>query len=35
LFTAKTTTGRDGNTVEALPLEKVLRILKKYNTISD
>ena len=29
LFAAKTVTGRDGHTVEALPLEKVLKLLKK------
>jgi D-aminopeptidase len=33
LFAAKTTTGRDGHTVESLPLEKVIPILKKYNRI--
>lgn len=33
LFTATTTTGRNGNKVEALPLDKVLPILKKYNRI--
>src|SRR5262245_37664822 len=32
LFKAKTTTGR-GRTVEALPLEKTLEILKKYNVV--
>ena len=32
LFKAKTTTGR-GRTVEALPLEKTLEILKKYNAL--
>ncbi len=32
LFAAKTTTA-NGNTVEALPLEKVIAILKKYNRI--
>ena len=32
LFEAKTTTA-NGNTIEALPLEKVIAILKKYNRI--
>jgi D-aminopeptidase len=32
LFKAKTTTGR-GRTVEALPLEKTIEILKKYNAL--
>ncbi len=32
LFAAKTTTA-NGNTIEALPLEKVIAILKKYNRI--
>ena len=34
LFTAKTTTGRDGHNVETLPFTKVLEILNKYNAIS-
>jgi D-aminopeptidase len=33
LFAATTTTGKDGHTAEALPLEKVISILKKYNRI--
>ena len=33
LFAARTTTGRDGNKIQELPLEKVLPILKKYNQI--
>lgn len=33
LFAAQTMTGRDNHTVPALPLEKVLPILKKYNKI--
>jgi D-aminopeptidase len=33
LFAAKTVTGRNGNKVEALPLDKVIPILKKYNRI--
>ena len=33
LFTAKSMTGIDGHTVEALPVPKVLNILKKYNAI--
>ena len=35
LFTAKTTTGKNGITVEALPLEKTLKILKKYNRLKE
>ncbi|MCC6286865.1 MAG: P1 family peptidase [Chitinophagaceae bacterium] len=31
LFAAKTTTGKNGNTVEALPRDEVINILKKYN----
>ena len=31
LFAATTMTGRNGNTVEALPKDKVIPILKKYN----
>ena len=34
LFKATPITGRAGNTVEALPLDKVLTILKKYNVIA-
>ncbi len=30
LFMAKTTTGKDGHKIEALPMEKVLPLLKKY-----
>lgn len=33
LFAAKTVTGRNGNRAEALPLEKVIPVLKKYNVI--
>lgn len=33
LFTAKTTNGRNGRTVEALPLKAVTDLLKKYNRI--
>jgi D-aminopeptidase len=33
LFAARTVTGRDGNTVKVLPLEKVISILKKYHRI--
>ena len=35
LFAAKTMTGRNGNKVESLPLEKVIPILKKYNRIQN
>jgi D-aminopeptidase len=31
LFQATTTEGKDGHKIEALPLERVLPILKKYN----
>jgi D-aminopeptidase len=34
LFRAQTTTGRGGNTVEALPLERTLDILRKYNALA-
>lgn len=33
LFMATTVTGRNGNTTEALPLDKTIDILKKYNAI--
>lgn len=33
MFAAKTVTGRDGHKVNALPLDKVIPILKKYNRI--
>ncbi len=33
LFTAKATTGRGGKTIEALPLDKVISIMEKYNRI--
>ncbi len=33
LFAAKSMTGKDGRTVEALPHEEVLRILNKYNAV--
>jgi D-aminopeptidase len=33
LFAAQTETGRDGHRVEALPVEKVLPVLKEYNAI--
>lgn len=33
LFAAKTMTGRSGNKIEALPLEKVIPLLKRYNRI--
>ena len=33
LFAAETMTGRDGHTVEALPVKEVLKILKKYNAL--
>lgn len=33
LFAAKAMTGKDGHTVEALPVEKVMDILKKYGRV--
>lgn len=33
LFMATTVEGRDGHTIEALPIEKVIEILKKYNLV--
>ncbi len=33
LFAAQTMTGRDGHTVDKLPIEEVLRIMRKYNKI--
>ncbi|WP_439651314.1 DmpA family aminopeptidase [Pontibacter anaerobius] len=33
LFMAETMTGKDGRTVEALPIDKVLKLLKKHNAI--
>lgn len=33
LFAAKTTTGKESRSVEALPLDKVIPILKKYNRL--
>ncbi|NWG14359.1 MAG: P1 family peptidase [Acidobacteria bacterium] len=33
LFMARTTTGNEGHTVEALPVDKVLEICRKYNAV--
>ena len=33
LFAAKTMTGRDNHRIEALPIEKVIKIMKDYNRI--
>lgn len=33
LFAAETMTGRDGHTIEALPVDRVIDIMKKYNRI--
>jgi D-aminopeptidase len=33
LFAAKTMTGRDGNEIRSLPVERVIEIMKKYNKI--
>lgn len=35
LFRATTVTGRDGNKVEAIPIERTLEILKKYRAVKD
>ena len=35
LFAAETTNGRNGHTIEALPAEEVLEIMKKYNRIQE
>lgn len=35
LFAAKTMTGRDGNTIQAIPVDIVLDIFKKYGKISE
>ncbi len=34
LFKATTITGRDGHTVEAIPIDRVIEICKKYNTLN-
>jgi D-aminopeptidase len=33
LFAAETMTGRQGHTANALPMDKILALLKKYNKI--
>jgi len=33
LFAAETMIGRDGHTIESLPIDKVIEIMKKYNKI--
>nr|WP_298997100.1 P1 family peptidase [uncultured Allomuricauda sp.] len=35
LFAAETMTGRDGHTINSIPKDKILDILKKYNKISE
>jgi len=35
LFAAETMIGRDGHTIEALPIEEVIRIMKRYNKIRE
>jgi D-aminopeptidase len=35
LFAAVTTKGKDGHTAEAIPLDKIIPILKKYNCIKE
>lgn len=34
LFAAETTVGRDGHTIESLPKEEIIELMKKYNKIS-
>jgi D-aminopeptidase len=34
LFKATTVTGRDGHTVEAIPIDRVIEICKKYNALN-
>jgi D-aminopeptidase len=35
LFAAETTIGRDGHQVKSLPIEQVLRIMRKYNALKE
>lgn len=35
LFAAETTTGRDGHQIKALPVEEVIEILKKHNSLTN
>jgi D-aminopeptidase len=35
LFAAETVTGKNGRTIEALPVKKVIEILQKYNRVSE
>jgi D-aminopeptidase len=35
LFAAESMTGRDGHEIQALPIDKVLEIMKKYNRMDD
>jgi len=35
LFAAETTKARNGMTVEALPVEKTLEIMRKYNRLKE
>ena len=35
LFAAETMTGRDGNTIQALPVDKVVELMKKHNKIKE
>ncbi len=34
LFGSKSMTGRDGNTIEGLPIDKVMELMKKYNRVN-
>jgi len=33
LIAARTTNGKEGHTVEALPIDRLIAILKKYNRV--
>ena len=35
LFAAETMIGRDGHKIEALPIDKVIELMKKYNKIKE
>ncbi len=35
LFTAETMSGRDGHTIESLPIDKVIELMKKYHKIKN
>jgi D-aminopeptidase len=35
LFAAESMTGRDGHEIQALPIDKVLELMKKYNRVDE